>query len=139
MTDVPATTLRRSRVSRQLTEDLLSAVSADRLSVEANCAPRRPSKKFQQAAGRLLAIAQSEERRAQRVRAVRDEPALLRKAQRALKRQLSGDRDAHVGLGRHYRGGLAQDEFGLVVHVHAKREVSPEHAIRPLAVRYRGG
>jgi hypothetical protein len=44
----------------------------------------------------------------------------------------------HVGLGRHYRAGRPQDEFGLVAHVHDKRDVPARHAIKPITVEHQG-
>jgi hypothetical protein len=123
-------------------EDLVAAVldavadgqlSAEQLVRAASSAPG-----FDRAARRWLAAAADAERQRPRVRHVAHEPAVLRKARRALHRRMAGRPGVHVGLGRHYRDGQALDEFGLVAHVVEKRDVPGEHAIRPITVEHDG-
>jgi hypothetical protein len=119
----------------RLANALLVAVSDGRLSVEEVVRAAVSSRGFQREAGRMLRAATHVENQTHRLRTVRHEPALLRKAQRMLKRKLARQPDVHVGIGRHYRRGLPQDEFGLVVHVHHKRDVPEDEAVQPLQVK----
>lgn len=132
----PAVTGRRRR--EDLVEALLAAVADGRLSVEEVIRAAAPAAAFHKAAHRMLAAAEATERQRARVRHKTHDPAVLRKAQRVLRRRLARRPDVHAGLGRHYRGQHPQDEFGLVVHVHRKGEVPPKHAMKPITVEHDG-
>ena len=117
---------------------LVAAIADGRLSAEQVVRAAASTAGFQNTARRLLAAASDTERQPPRIRHVHHDPAVLRKARRALSRRVAGRPGVHVGLGRHYRGGQPQDEFGLVVHVPEKRGVPAKHAIKPVTVEHEG-
>jgi hypothetical protein len=129
---------RASRVKDATSTALVDAIAEGRVSVETAVRALAGSAN-QRAVRRLLREASTAERQRIRVRELTHDARLLSAGERALRRHLVEQPGIHVGRGVHYRKGLPTDEFSLVVHVHAKRDVRPERAIpKNFSFRYRG-